>query len=175
MGEFTMCRMKPRWWVASLFFVVFSGSALAQAFPSRNVTLVVPNFSDDPDDLKRMAEFIASVDPLMPWHMTAFHPDYKMTDGYRQTTTDDLMKAVEYGRQAGLKYMYPGNLRGQVGEWENTRCHHCNATLIRRFGFMVQENRMTKGDGLCPDCHKPIPGIWGKASGHGDGRVRKIA
>ena len=50
------------------------------------VTLVVPGFSDDPDDLKRMAEFLASVDPLMPWHVTAFHPDYKMTDGYRQTT-----------------------------------------------------------------------------------------
>jgi pyruvate formate lyase activating enzyme len=139
------------------------------------VTLVVPNFSDDPDDLKRMAEFIASVDPLMPWHMTAFHPDYKMTDGYRRTTTDDLMKVVEFGKQAGLKYMYPGNLPGQVGEWENTRCHHCNATLIRRFSFMVQENRMTKGDGLCPDCHKPVPGIWGKPSGHGDGRVRRIA
>jgi pyruvate formate lyase activating enzyme len=139
------------------------------------VTLVVPNFSDDPDDLKRMAEFIASVDPLMPWHMTAFHPDYKMTDGYRRTTTDDLMKVVEFGKQAGLKYMYPGNLPGQVGEWENTRCHHCNATLIRRFSFMVQENRMTKGDGLCPDCHKPIPGIWGRPSGHGDGRVRRIA
>ena len=52
------------------------------------VTLVVPGFSDDRDDLKRMAEFLASVDPLMPWHMTAFHPDYKMTDGYRSTTVE---------------------------------------------------------------------------------------
>src|SRR5206468_1158210 len=78
------------------------------------VTLVVPGFSDDPDDLKRMAEFLASVDPLMPWHMTAFHPDYKMTDGYRSTTAEDLMRIVEYGKQAGLQYMYPGNLPGQV-------------------------------------------------------------
>ena len=52
------------------------------------VTLVVPGFSDDPDELKRMADFLASVDPLMPWHMTAFHPDYKMTEGYRHTTAD---------------------------------------------------------------------------------------
>lgn len=139
------------------------------------VTLVVPDFSDNPDDLKRMADFLASVDPLMPWHMTAFHPDYKMTDGYRRTQVDDLMKVVELGNNAGLKYMYPGNLPGQVGEWENTRCHHCNATVIKRYGFLVTENRMTSGDGLCPDCHKPIPGIWGKASGHGDGRVRPIA
>src|SRR5437762_4876929 len=78
-------------------------------------TLVVPGFSDDPDDLKRMADFLVSVDPLMPWHMTAFHPDYKMTEGYRNTTVDDLMKIVEYGKTSGLKYMYPGNLPGQVG------------------------------------------------------------
>jgi pyruvate formate lyase activating enzyme len=137
------------------------------------VTLVVPGFSDDPDDLKRMAEFIADVDPLMPWHMTAFHPDYKMTDGYRSTTVDDLMRVVELGRRAGLKYMYPGNLPGSVGEWENTRCHHCNATVIERRGFLVTRNRVAS-DGLCPDCHKPLPGIWGAASGHGDGRVRGL-
>ena len=72
-----------------------------------------------------------------------------------------------------LKYIYPGNLPGQVGEWENTRCHHCNATLIERYGFYVKKNRM-QADGLCPDCHKPVPGIWGKSSGHGDGRVRPL-
>jgi pyruvate formate lyase activating enzyme len=137
------------------------------------VTLVVPGFSDDPDDLKRMAEFLASVDPLMPWHMTAFHPDYKMTDGYRDTCVEDLMRVVEYGRQAGLKYLYPGNLPGQVGEWENTCCHHCGATVITRYGFLVLGSRV-KENGLCPDCHKPLPGIWGKSSGHGDGRVRPL-
>src|SRR3954463_3084338 len=137
------------------------------------VTLVVPDFSDDPDDLRRMADFLAGVDPLMPWHMTAFHPDYKMTDGYRSTTVDDLMKIVDYGKQAGLKYLYPGNLPGQVGAWENTRCHHCDATVIKRYGFFVLENRVG-ADGLCPHCRKPLPGVWGKASGHGDGRVRSL-
>jgi len=138
------------------------------------VTLVVPGFSDDADDMKRMAEFLASVDPLMPWHMTAFHPDYKMVDGYRQTTVDDLMKIVEFGKQAGLKYLYPGNLPGMVGEWENTRCHHCNATLIRRHGFRVQEMRV-KPDGSCPACGGRIPGIWGGPTTLGNGRVRPIA
>jgi pyruvate formate lyase activating enzyme len=146
----------------------------ARGFWVEIVTLVVPNFSDDPDDLKRMADFLAGVDPLMPWHMTAFHPDYKMTDGYRNTTVEDLMQVVEFGRQAGLKYLYPGNLPGQIGEWENTRCHHCNATVIKRWGFYVKQNRV-KSDGACPDCNKPLPGIWGRASGHGDGRVRRIA
>jgi len=137
------------------------------------VTLIVPSFSDDPDDLKRMAAFLASVDPLMPWHVTAFHPDYKMTDGFRQTRAEDLMRVVEIGRAAGLKYIYPGNLPGQVGEWENTRCHNCGGTLIRRYGFLVRENRIGQS-GKCPDCGTAIPGVWGKASGHGDGRVRPI-
>src|SRR5688500_20271070 len=97
------------------------------------VTLVVPGFSDDADDLKRMADFLASVDPLMPWHMTAFPPDYKMTEGYRSTRPEDLMSIVEYGKQAGLKYMYSGNPPGEVGESENTRCHACNATMVGRF------------------------------------------
>ena len=136
------------------------------------VTLVVPGFSDDTDDLKRMADFLASVDPLMPWHMTAFHPDYKMTEN-RQTRVDDLMRVVEIGQAAGLKYLYPGNLPGQVGEWENTRCHHCRATLVRRYGFTVLENRMTE-TGRCSDCGGAVPGIWGKASGHRDGRVRGL-
>ena len=145
----------------------------ARGFWVEIVTLVVPGFSDDADDLKRMADFLASVDPLMPWHMTAFHPDYKMSEGYRSTTIDDLMKIVELGQRAGLKYLYPGNLAGRVGEWENTRCHHCNATVIRRYGFLVTECRVGP-DGLCPDCHQPLPGIWGKAGGHGDGRVRPL-
>src|SRR5436305_1110390 len=115
------------------------------------VTLVVPNFSDDPDDLKRMADFLASVDPLMPWHVTAFHPDYKFDrqSGYRQTTAEDLMRVVEHGERAGLRYIYPGNLPGRVGEGENTRCHHCRATVIERTGFTVKRNRVAP-DGLCP-------------------------
>jgi pyruvate formate lyase activating enzyme len=137
------------------------------------VTLIVPSFSDDPDDLKRMAEFLASVDPLMPWHMTAFHPDYKMTDGYRQTEVEDLLRVVDIGKQAGLQYLYPGNLPRQVGEWENTRCHHCQKTVIERTGFLVTKN-FVGADGLCPHCSKPLPGIWGKSSGHGDGRVRGL-
>jgi pyruvate formate lyase activating enzyme len=83
------------------------------------------------------------------------------------------MKIVDLGRQAGLKYLYPGNLPGQVGEWENTRCHHCDATVIKRYGFFVLENRVG-ADGSCPDCRKPLPGVWGKAGGHGDGRVRPL-
>jgi pyruvate formate lyase activating enzyme len=147
----------------------------ARGFWVEIVTLVVPNFSDDAEDLKRMADFLASVDPLMPWHVTAFHPDYKFDRqrGFRQTTVEDLERVVEHGMRAGLKYIYPGNLPGRVGAGENTRCHHCGATVIERRGFTVMNNRVG-GDGRCPDCRGALPGIWGASSGHGDGRVRPL-
>jgi pyruvate formate lyase activating enzyme len=123
------------------------------------VTLLIPGFNDNADELKRMADFLAGVDPLMPWHVTAFHPDYKMTEGYRRTTAEELLAGAEVGRSAGLQYIYPGNLSGQVGDWENTRCHHCRTTVIRRTGFRVTENRISR-NGTCPSCHKALPGIW---------------
>ena len=139
------------------------------------VTLLVPNFSDNRDDLKRMTDFLASVDPLMPWHVTAFHTDYKFDrqKGFRDTTPDDLLKAVELAQQAGLKYIYSGNLPGRVGDFENTRCHHCNSTVITRRHFHVLQNHVNE-NGTCPDCNNPLPGIWGKSSGHGDGRIRPL-
>lgn len=123
------------------------------------VTLVVPGFSDQPDDLKRMAEFLVEVDPLMPWHVTAFHPDYKMTDGFRRTTAEDLLRVAEWGVQAGVKYVYVGNLPGRVGEWENTRCHNCGLSVIERTGFRVTRTLLDR-DGLCSACGTSIPGIW---------------
>src|SRR5438874_3979394 len=97
-----------------------------------------------------------------------------MDEGQRPNPADEPNEGRQVGQAGGPKYMYPGNLPGQVGEWENTRCHHCNATVIKRWGFLVRENRVRE-DGSCPDCGKKLPGIWGKASGHGDGRVRGIA
>ena len=100
------------------------------------VTLVVPGFSDDADDLKRMADFLASVDPLMPWHMTAFHPDYKMTDGFRQTTVDDLMKIVEMaggGSEISLSRQ-PARHGGGVGKHPlpSLPCHGHQAVWLPR-------------------------------------------
>lgn len=138
-------------------------------------TLIVPGFSDDEDDLKRMAGFLAEVDPLMPWHVTAFHPDYKFDEsaGFRQTTAGDLMRVVDIGVRAGLKYIYPGNIPGGVGEWENTRCHHCNETIIERRGFRVNRNKMSS-DGTCPACKHAIPGIFEGNDALGAGRVRGV-
>ena len=122
------------------------------------VTLLIPGFNDSADELRRLTEFIAGISPDIPWHVTAFHGDYKMTDP-RNTSPEDLMAAVEIGQQSGLHYIYPGNLPGMVGEWENTRCPHCNETLIERYGYLIKDYRLTP-DGRCPKCATAIPGRW---------------
>jgi pyruvate formate lyase activating enzyme len=122
------------------------------------VTLLIPGFNDSADELRRLTEFLASISPDIPWHITAFHGDYKMTDP-RDTTVNDLLRAVEIGRESGLRYIYAGNLPGAVGEWEDTRCPHCNTTLIKRYGYLIEDYRLTK-DGRCPDCSASIPGRW---------------
>ena len=88
------------------------------------VTLLIPGFNDSDDELKRLSEFLVSVSPYIPWHVTAFHKDYKMTDP-ENTTAKDLIRAAEIGKKAGLRYVYAGNLPGQVGDLENTRCYEC--------------------------------------------------
>ena len=122
------------------------------------VTLLIPGFNDSPDELRRLTEFLAGISPDIPWHVTAFHGDYKMT-APRNTTADDLLQAVEIARQSGLRYIYAGNLPGAVGPWEDTRCPHCDETLIERYGYLIKNYRLTP-DGNCPKCATSIPGRW---------------
>lgn len=121
------------------------------------VTLLIPDFNNDKAELRAMAEFIASVSRDIPWHVTAFHPDYKMTDK-DFTTPVMLIEAAQTGQEAGLRYVYTGNLPGMTGQWENTYCHECKALLIERSGFRIIQNRLNNG--TCPSCHTVIPGRW---------------
>jgi pyruvate formate lyase activating enzyme len=122
------------------------------------VTLVVPGFNDSPDELMDAARFIASVSPNIPWHVTAFHPDYKMT-GPSRTPARTLERAAEIGIEAGLRYVYAGNLPGSLAEYEHTYCHNCRTRLIQRYGFTVTDYRITP-EGTCPNCGVKIPGVW---------------
>ena len=122
------------------------------------VTLVIPGFNDAEDELRRAADFIASVSPDIPWHVTAFHQDYHMQEN-ANTTAEQLVRACEIGRTAGLRYIYAGNLPGRVGRWENTYCPSCNAVLVERYGYLIQQMNVTT-DGKCPSCATRIPGIW---------------
>ena len=122
------------------------------------VTLVVPGFNDSEAELRALAEFLASVSRDIPWHVTAFHPDYKMT-GPPATTARQLIRAAEIGAEAGLHFVYAGNLPGRVGPWENTFCPNCRETLIERTGYLVREYKITAA-GKCPRCQTAIPGLW---------------
>jgi pyruvate formate lyase activating enzyme len=124
------------------------------------VTLLIPGFNDSEDELQRLTAFVASVSPHIPWHVTAFHQDYRMRDP-ENTTPDMLVRAAEIARANGLRYVYAGNLPGMVGDLENTRCHQCGALLIERYGYHIQSYRLTS-DGGCPDCGSAIPGRWGR-------------
>jgi len=121
------------------------------------VTLIIPGFNDSNEELRDVARFLASVSPDIPWHVTAFHQDYKMTDP-ANTDVATLLRAAEIGKAEGLRFVYAGNLPGRVGRWENTYCPACEALLVERYGFRVQQNRLENGS--CPDCRRAVPGFW---------------
>jgi len=123
------------------------------------VTLLIPGFNDSEDELHRLTDFVASVSPDIPWHVTAFHKDYRMNDP-DNTTPEMLLRAVEIGRSHGLRFVYAGNLPGCVGDWENTRCPTCRVLLVERHGYLIRSYRLT-ANGSCPDCGTSIPGRWG--------------
>jgi pyruvate formate lyase activating enzyme len=128
-----------------------------QGFWLEVVTLVVPGFNDSDEELRDIARFLVSVSPDVPWHVTAFHQDYKMTDP-ETTSARTLVRAAEIGVTEGLRYVYAGNLPGRLGHWENTYCPSCRSLLVERIGFRVLQNRVAEG--RCPDCRREIPGVW---------------
>jgi pyruvate formate lyase activating enzyme len=122
------------------------------------VTLLIPGFNDDEAEIRAAAKFIASVSRDIPWHVTAFHSDYRMQDT-PNTDLGRLVRAAEIGAEEGLHFVYAGNRPGQVGDWENTRCPGCGETVIERYGFLVRSYRVTS-EGRCPRCAIRLPGIW---------------
>jgi pyruvate formate lyase activating enzyme len=122
------------------------------------VTLLVSGFNDSPEELTAMTAFIASVSPDIPWHVTAFHPDYRMLDP-AATTAAQLKEAAAIGTRAGLRHVYAGNLPGRVGGLEDTRCATCGHVLIERYGYAIRAYRVTP-EGRCPACAAAVAGRW---------------
>jgi pyruvate formate lyase activating enzyme len=117
-------------------------------------TLVVTAENDSDEELRDIAQFIASVDKNMPWHVSRFHPDYEFTE-YAVTPEATLRKAQEIGHQAGLNYVYVGNVFG----WGNdTYCHNCKKLIVQREGFSVLEYNIKAGK--CTFCNTAIPGVF---------------
>jgi len=122
------------------------------------VTLVVPGFNDSNAELWDAARFIAEISPNIPWHVTAYHRDYKMMDNHN-TPVETLLRAADIGREAGLNHVYAGNVRGLAEEYESTRCSGCSRPLITRRGFTIQNDQITD-EGCCPHCGEIIAGEW---------------
>jgi pyruvate formate lyase activating enzyme len=130
------------------------------------VTLLIAGFNDSDEEIDRLTSFVAGVSPDIPWHVTAFHTDYRMQDR-GNTTAAMLLRAAEIGRRNGLHYVYAGNLPGQVGDREQTSCAACGATLVSRLGYYVLDYRVTP-EGRCPACRTTVPGRW---SARFDGQI----
>ena len=122
------------------------------------VTLVIPDFNDSPQELWDAARFLVSVSPDIPWHVTAFHPMYKRLDA-PPTSVALLQRAAEVGQEAGLHYVYAGNLPGKVGSLEDTHCPHCGHVLIQRRGYSLVGYQLT-AQGTCQKCGTKIAGVW---------------
>lgn len=118
-------------------------------------TLIIPGLNDNPDELKKVADFIVSVGEDIPWHVSAFYPTYRLTDR-PPTPASTLLAAREIGRTAGLRYVYTGNIPGQGGE--DTLCHACGAVLIERRGYSICCDILRHG--ICPACSAPCAGVF---------------
>ncbi len=133
----------------------------ARGFWLEIVTLLIPGFNDSAEEIRDIAQFLRSVSPDIPWHVTAFHPDYKMTDR-GPTPARTLVRAAEVGRAEGLRYVYAGNVPAAVGPFENTWCPGCGALLVERVGYRILQNRLTLSCASCPECSTAIPGVWSR-------------
>ncbi|MFA6033385.1 MAG: AmmeMemoRadiSam system radical SAM enzyme [Myxococcota bacterium] len=118
-------------------------------------TLIIPGLNDSDSDIRDVAGFIAGVSIDIPWHVSAFHPDFRTT-GIPRTPAASVKRAMDAGMEAGLRYIYGGNLAGEVGE--DTACPSCATTLVHREGFSVLANRVTNG--CCPVCGAAVAGRW---------------
>ena len=120
-------------------------------------TLLIPGLNDSEEELTKLAEFIAEQNVDIPWHISRFHPTYKLLN-VLPTSPEKIHIAEQIGHKAGLRYVYTGNIPGDEGE--KTKCHNCGNLLIDRYGFYVNFNNIKNG--RCPVCNSLIPGIWNK-------------
>ncbi|UCD36504.1 MAG: AmmeMemoRadiSam system radical SAM enzyme [Nitrospiraceae bacterium] len=118
-------------------------------------TLIIPDLNDSDKDLSEIAEFIRSVDPSIPWHISRFFPTYLLTDK-PPTPVETLHRAYDIGRGKGLKHIYTGNVPDR--EKQDTHCPSCGSLVIRRHGFQMVENTIRNGS--CTHCRSPVAGVW---------------
>jgi len=119
-------------------------------------TLLIEGMNDSEDEVRKIARFVANLDPNIPWHVSRFHPHYKMGHA-APTAGESVLRAVEIGRAEGLRHIYCGNMRD--ARWESTWCASCGGLLIERTGFRTVANHLAPS-GACPSCGARCSGWW---------------
>ncbi len=148
--EITGARLKP-----VLENIEYLGGEIWPGIWVEVTTLIIDGYNDSDEELRGIARFLASVNPNIPWHITAAHPDYRMLH-IRPTPHSTLIRAYEIGKEEGLKFVYVGNVYDP--ERSSTYCPKCGALLIRREGYRVEE--LWEERGVCHRCGERIPGVW---------------
>lgn len=118
-------------------------------------TLLIPGLNSGPEELKQLIAFILSVDKTIPWHVSRFYPQYKLTD-VPPTDPRTIFSILETAKEMGLQYLYAGNISSE--KWENTYCPQCSNLLIERQGYFTRV--LDLSNGKCGSCGHPIPGVW---------------
>jgi pyruvate formate lyase activating enzyme len=117
-------------------------------------TLLIPGLNDSDRELESIAGFLSGISNTIPWHISAYYPNYK--SGIEPTDIESILRACHIGKNAGLKYVYGGNIRSD--ECENTICPGCGKTVLKRSGFYVTDNKIINGQ--CGYCGKKIDGVF---------------
>jgi pyruvate formate lyase activating enzyme len=119
--------------------------------------LVIPTLNDDMAIVRKMAHWIRdNLGDETPLHISRFTPHYQMRN-LPPTPLETLERVWNEAKDAGLKYVYLGNIFGH--ESESTYCPNDSTRLIHRVGFSVEEYNLTR-DGRCPVCHQEVSGVW---------------
>lgn len=128
-----------------------------QGIETEVTTLVIPGINDSNNELRNIAQFLAEISTDLPWHISAFHPSYKMKD-IPVTTYNTLINAYDIGKVAGLKYIYIGNIIDY--DRSSTYCPCCKNLLIERLGYNIDIKDIDLSKGICTNCKEKIYGIW---------------
>ena len=129
-------------------------------------TLLIPGHNDSPEELRQLSAFLVSVSPDIPWHVSRFHPTYRLLDT-PPTPVDAVEQAIRIGREEGIRFVYGGNIPGHSSE--STVCPHCGETVLERQGFSLRRNATRQG--RCPRCSELIPGHVSLAGPAAEGRT----
>jgi pyruvate formate lyase activating enzyme len=117
-------------------------------------TLLIPGLNDSYEELENIAGFLSGISTTLPWHISAYYPQYKSKIG--PTQVKSIIKAIEIGKKSGLKYVYGGNIHGS--EYENTICSNCGKAILKRTGYLITDYNIKKGS--CTNCGHHIDGVW---------------